>query len=76
MQAYDQWSRTHMVRRFNDSDDVFNCLVSSVFAGEAEDILRTSGAKGGLVVHIGCGDGKLTAKHTVNGEGSYSVLRL
>ncbi len=27
----------------------------------AEDILKASGIKGGLVVHIGCGDGKLTA---------------
>ncbi len=27
----------------------------------AEDILEASGVKGGLVVHIGCGDGKLTA---------------
>jgi outer membrane protein assembly factor BamB len=27
----------------------------------AEEILKTSGIKGGLVVHLGCGDGKLTA---------------
>jgi len=28
---------------------------------EAERILSTTGIKGGLIVHIGCGDGKLTA---------------
>ncbi len=39
----------------------FIITVSSVFAGEAEDILKASGVQGGLVVHIGCGDGKLTA---------------
>jgi len=27
----------------------------------AEDVLKASGIKGGLVVHLGCGDGKLTA---------------
>ncbi len=30
-------------------------------APSAADVLKTSGVKGGLVVHIGCGDGKLTA---------------
>ena len=29
--------------------------------GQAVDILDVSGVQGGLVVHIGCGDGKLTA---------------
>ena len=43
-----------------------SCTVSSVMtqAGdyqlEAEEILNATGVKGGLVVHIGCGDGKLT----------------
>lgn len=33
----------------------------SVFAAdEASDILSTSGVKGGIIVHVGCGDGKLT----------------
>jgi len=30
-------------------------------AGEADQILKATGVKGGLVVHLGCGDGKLTA---------------
>ncbi len=30
------------------------------------DILRKAGVKGGLVVHVGCGDGKLTANLRVN----------
>ena len=33
---------------------------------EAEQILAATGVKGGLVVHIGCGDGKLTAALRVN----------
>jgi len=33
---------------------------------QARQILDATGAKGGLVVHIGCGDGKLTAALRVN----------
>ncbi|MFH1719348.1 MAG: class I SAM-dependent methyltransferase, partial [Planctomycetota bacterium] len=33
---------------------------------EAEQILDSTGVKGGLVVHIGCGDGKLTAALRAN----------
>jgi outer membrane protein assembly factor BamB len=29
--------------------------------GQAQSILKTAGVKGGLLVHLGCGDGKLTA---------------
>jgi outer membrane protein assembly factor BamB len=38
-------------------------LVSSATAGaqSARDILETTGVKGGLVVHLGCKDGRLTA---------------
>jgi len=35
-------------------------------AQEAGPILKTSGIKGGFVVHVGCGDGKLTAKLRAN----------
>jgi len=28
---------------------------------QAQQILGTAGVKGGLIVHVGCGDGKLTA---------------
>ena len=44
-----------------------SCIVSVVEAKQAtpkqqaKRIFDTSGVKGGLVVHIGCGDGKLTA---------------
>ncbi|MHC4403121.1 MAG: outer membrane protein assembly factor BamB family protein [Planctomycetota bacterium] len=34
--------------------------------GEAEDILKGTGVPGGLVVHVGCGDGKLTAALRAN----------
>jgi len=34
--------------------------------GQAQQILGGSGVKGGLVVHIGCGDGKLTAALRAN----------
>ena len=33
---------------------------------QAKDIITTTGVKGGLVVHIGCGAGKLTAALRVN----------
>ena len=39
----------------------------------AKEILDTTGVKGGIVVHLGCGDGKLTAalrtndRYTVHG---------
>jgi outer membrane protein assembly factor BamB len=38
-------------------------LAAVVCAAEAmaSDIIKASGVKGGLVVHVGCGDGKLTA---------------
>jgi len=37
------------------------CVSLAASAQDARQILETSGVKGGLVVHIGCGDGKLTA---------------
>jgi len=36
-------------------------LTARADAGTAEDILGATGVRGGLVVHLGCGDGKLTA---------------
>ncbi len=35
-------------------------------AAQARDILAATGVKGGLVVHLGCGDGKLTAALRAN----------
>ena len=35
-------------------------------AATAEKILKAAGVKGGLVVHVGCGDGKLTAALRAN----------
>ena len=35
-------------------------------AAGAKDILKATGVKGGLVVHLGCGDGKLTAQLRAN----------
>ena len=40
-------------------------------ADEARAILRSTGVKGGLVVHVGCGDGKLTA--ALHASDSYLV---
>jgi outer membrane protein assembly factor BamB len=37
----------------------------------AREIIDTAGVKGGIVVHLGCGDGKLTAALGING--SYTV---
>ena len=36
-------------------------LTASAGADSAQEILDATGVKGGLVVHIGCGDGKVTA---------------
>jgi outer membrane protein assembly factor BamB len=47
-----------------------NCSV----AASASDIIKASGVKGGLVVHLGCGDGKLTADLRQNE--SYMVFGL
>ena len=37
------------------------CLPSVCWADTAEQILASAGVHGGLIVHVGCGDGKLTA---------------
>jgi hypothetical protein len=39
---------------------------TAVSAGEVADILRETGVQGGLVVHVECGDGKLTAALRAN----------
>ncbi|MFA6561286.1 MAG: PQQ-binding-like beta-propeller repeat protein [Verrucomicrobiia bacterium] len=41
-------------------------LAVSAAAQEARQILETTGVKGGLIVHVGCGDGKLTAALRAN----------
>ena len=33
---------------------------SSLLADDSADLLSQSGVKGGIVVHVGCGDGKVT----------------
>jgi precorrin-6B methylase 2 len=43
-------------------------------ADEAADILTQSGVKGGIVVHVGCGDGSITQKLRAND--SYQVQGL
>lgn len=35
-------------------------------SSSTKEIVRAMGVKGGLVVHVGCGDGKLTAELRVN----------
>ncbi len=58
--------------------DAFRCAAILLAAGqiawaldpadEARQILRSTGVKGGLVVHVGCGDGRLTAAlHATDG---------
>lgn len=41
-------------------------VVSEARAETAQEILDATGVKGGLVVHVGCGDGKLTAALRTN----------
>jgi len=51
------------------------CLAATpTFADEAKDILQATGIKGGFVVHLGCGDGKLTA--ALHANDSYLVQGL
>ena len=46
---------------------VFAMITTTSSAGQdAKQILTASGVKGGLIVHVGCGDGKLTAAFRVN----------
>ncbi|MFC1497413.1 PQQ-binding-like beta-propeller repeat protein [Verrucomicrobiota bacterium] len=45
---------------------VFTCGVLTVLAESGTDILNKSGVKGGLIVHVGCGDGKLTSELGAN----------
>jgi len=47
---------------------------SSAHAGAADNLIDRSGVKGGLVVHIGCGDGTLTA--ALHANDSYLVQGL
>ncbi|MCX6908437.1 MAG: PQQ-binding-like beta-propeller repeat protein, partial [Verrucomicrobia bacterium] len=41
-------------------------LVAGASAQEARQILETAGIKGGLIVHVGCGNGRLTAALRAN----------
>ena len=45
---------------------VVSCASAPAAAESAKQILDASGVKGGLVVHVGCGDGKLTAALRAN----------
>ncbi len=53
------------------------CILSVAWAGptsaerEAREILDAAGVRGGLIVHVGCGDGKLTA--ALRASDSYTV---
>ncbi|MCX5675645.1 MAG: class I SAM-dependent methyltransferase, partial [Planctomycetota bacterium] len=40
---------------------VLGSFAAALYADSAEAILQAAGVKGGLVVHLGCGDGRLTA---------------
>jgi outer membrane protein assembly factor BamB len=54
---------------------IFSLLLTApVFADDASDILAQSGVKGGVVVHVGCGDGAVTQKLRAND--SYQVQGL
>ena len=44
----------------------FGAIAATLQAESAQSILEVTGVKGGLVVHVGCGDGKLTAALRAN----------
>jgi len=48
------------------SEAIIHLRKPGFLTGQARQILDASGVKGGLVVHIGCGDGKLTAALRAN----------
>ena len=43
-------------------------------AAQSAELLRESGVQGGLVVHLGCGDGKLTAALRANSSSTSSAF--
>ena len=45
---------------------VLVCVLNAIAVDDVTQILQTTGIKGGLVVHLGCGDGKLTAALRAN----------
>ncbi len=50
---------------------LFVCLILSaqvLFAGGMADVVKRSGVRGGIVVHLGCGDGSETADMLLNGS--------
>ena len=47
------------------------CCATAVNAQSVGDILKATGVRGGLVVHLGCGDGRLTA--ALHADDSYLV---
>ena len=47
------------------------CVRSGLAAREADELLALSGVRGGVVVHVGCGDGKRTA--ALRKSGAYVV---
>ena len=53
---------------------LFLLTAVGVYAESAREIIAQSGVKGGLIVHLGCGDGKLTADLRANN--SYLVQGL
>ncbi|NQT88418.1 PQQ-binding-like beta-propeller repeat protein, partial [bacterium] len=55
-----------MASRFYLALSALALLCTSAHAGEAEAILSATGVQGGLIVHVGCGDGTLTAALRAN----------
>jgi len=41
-------------------------LSATSWGADGSDIVKASGVKGGLIVHVGCGDGELTARLRIN----------
>ena len=42
--------------------------LNAALADTATEIIKATGVQGGVIVHLGCGDGKLTAALRVNGR--------
>ena len=61
----EQFQRYYAKQVFAVATVAVLCVIASAAPASAEsaaELLGLSGTKGGLIVHLGCGDGKLTAQ--------------
>ncbi len=55
-----------MLKKLTITLVIYAICVTSNFAESSKEILKETGITGGLIVHLNCGDGKLTADLHIN----------